>query len=398
MMSRLAYFLALAMIASVAFVQIPLPGIFGTPSRVIGLLLLITWALTLPTRKGYRIPVGFHVAFFAFVVWNIVSLLWTPTFGIAMEKIQRYAQAFLASLILWQVLDHRRQVLNAYQALVIGALIAIGMTLLDYAHNLSVYASVGRYAAIGFDPNELGIQVVMTIAPAAFLLTSTDYKNPFLRIVNAAYPLAAIFAVFLGGSRSAVLASIPCLIYLLVKMRTLGYKGYALLGLTIVCAVAGISRFHLTDSIMRFAGIMSSASVDGFTGRLELWKGGAHLFLQHPVVGVGLGGFAQSVFPVVGIDEVAHSTFISVASELGTVGVILLLLVLGNLVALIAKSPRDIRWMSIVLLLSWAIGAASLSWEDVPQTWLVISLIACGSLTRDPKEYLERDQASGMTS
>lgn len=387
-MNRLTHIFALLLVGSTAFVQIPLPGVLGTPNRVIGLVLLVAWLANLPKRNMIRIPATFHVVLLLFIVWNAMSFLWTSTIDIGLDKVQRYLQAFVASIILWHVLDSRSAVADAFQAYVIGGLVAIALTISDYIYKFSMYASAGRFAAMGFDPNELGVQIAMALSPAVYLMTSKERTSRVLFGVNAVYPLAAVFALLLVGSRGAALAAIPCVFYMAARLRTLGARGFLVFGSVVVGITAVIANLDLSQAIARFMSIPTSATTDHFTGRLDVWEGGMLLFAKNPVLGIGLGGFGPAVFPIVGYNFVAHNTYLSIAAELGTIGLFLFLVLLSTVGGKIIGASRDMRWMLVTMFCSWAIGAASLSWETSPQTWLVLSLIVCAS------QPLEEEQTS----
>ncbi len=378
-MNRLAYLFTLLLIGSTAFVQLPLPGVLGTPNRVIGLLLLVAWLVNLPKRNMIRIPATFHIVFLVFLVWNAFSFLWASTFDIGLDKLQRYVQAYVASIILWHVLDSRSVVADAFQASVVGGLLAIALTILDYIFRFSWYSSEGRFVAMGFDPNELGVQIAMALAPAVYLMTSKERTGKLLFGLNAIYPLAAVFALLLVGSRGAALAAVPCVLYMTVRLRTLGARGVMVIGSVVIGIVAVIANLDLSQTIARFVSIPASAATDRFTGRLDLWEGGMLLYARNPSLGIGLGGFGAAVLPIIGHNYVAHNTYLSVACEVGTIGLFLLLALLSTVVGNALGASRDMRWMLLAMFGSWAIGAASLSWETSPQTWLVFSLIVCAS-------------------
>jgi O-antigen ligase len=72
--------------------------------------------------------------------------------------------------------------------------------------------------------------------------------------------------------------------------------------------------------------------------RLDLWTAAGHMTLQHPVLGMGPGAFAQdhSDFITTLPDDVnhpldvAHNTWLEISSELGVVGLLAFVAMLGS--------------------------------------------------------------------
>jgi hypothetical protein len=72
------------------------------------------------------------------------------------------------------------------------------------------------------------------------------------------------------------------------------------------------------------------------SNRYEYWKVAVRAFADHPLEGVGSGGFAAEWLQRRTIDEVvrdAHSLYLETLAELGAVGLLLLLLALGGIAA-----------------------------------------------------------------
>ena len=79
------------------------------------------------------------------------------------------------------------------------------------------------------------------------------------------------------------------------------------------------------------------------------------------------------------VGKVAHNTYLSVLVEVGLVGFSLFALML---IIVGVQAVRQPRWESrlwLATLLTWALGAFSLTWENRKQTWLVLGLIIVSS-------------------
>ena len=116
-------------------------------------------------------------------------------------------------------------------------------------------------------------------------------------------------------------------------------------------------------------------------GRVAIWLEAWDAFLEYPVAGIGAGASRA----VVSTGNVPHNVALTLALELGIVGLILF----GGMVAAALRwspslPPRDRRmWWAVVAI--WAVGALSLSVETRKLTWVVFSLLlAATAAARNP--------------
>ena len=101
--------------------------------------------------------------------------------------------------------------------------------------------------------------------------------------------------------------------------------------------------------------------------RLHIWAAGGQMILEHPLVGVGFGQFLYHVgrygqvaaLPQIqdpeGLGDLAHNTALSVAAELGLVGLLLYLFIMVA-VYLAARRSAAVLWQEKGLL--WVAGFA----------------------------------------
>jgi O-antigen ligase len=315
------------------------------------------------------------VAVYLFVLWNIMSCFWSFDIERTAERILIYFQ--LASLvwILWDLYTLPAALKAGLQAYVLGAYVPIGSTVANFvAGSKSVpLSTVLRYSATGFNANDLGLTLALGI-PAAWYLTvsgSDGRRARGLRLLNYAYIPAAILAILLTASRGALLATVPGFLFLLGSLARLKLFTRVLICAVLVGGLFALKPLIPQSSLQRIATTGTSITEEDLGGRADIWRKGIAVFSEHPILGVGSGAFPTAI----GSGQVAHNAFLSVLVEVGMIGFFLFVTVLAIAVCQTMQQPRwDFRfWLTILLV--WAIGASTLTWERELQTWLFLSLV-----------------------
>jgi O-antigen ligase len=136
-----------------------------------------------------------------------------------------------------------------------------------------------------------------------------------------------------------------------------------------------------TASLDRLATTWGSIAAGDLGGRVPLWNTTLAIFAEHPILGIGAGDLHASTV----LGAVAHNTYLSILAELGLIGFILFVILVGIVFiqALIQARRADILWMA--LLATWAIGVFTLSWEFRKPTWLLLSLVVVSANLFAPK-------------
>lgn len=380
-LTALPFWAALLLIFVIPFENIvTLPGI-GTASRAAGLLAGGLW-LGLAVMTGrMRRPLAFHMLIGLFCAWNAVSLIWTIDHDLTLERVKTYAQLAVLSLMLWDVLSRSPRHLRAgLQAYVLGAYIAIGSTIGSYFSGPLYVAGAGyqRFTGAGLNADDLGLFLALGL-PIAWHLAMTAGRHargwPLLLVrgVNYAYLPLACFGIALSGTRLALVAVLPALLYIAVSLGPARLLRRPLIPILFAVSLAGLVPFIPQASLDRLSTIDEELAEGDLNGRLPLWRQGMTQLARHPLGGVGSGAYRSAIDS----GKVAHNSYISVLVEAGTIGLLLFatLLVLAIRAALRLPKRDALFWLA--LLAVWAIGAAALTIEHRKQTWLVLNLIVC---------------------
>jgi O-antigen ligase len=263
---------------------------------------------------------------------------------------------------------------------VVGIVEAATHRLIFYSHNLAVsntYTSFFRVTSLFRDPSLYGRHVVLGLAVLLVCL--------WLRKVDLV-PAAALVALLWVGLYFSYSQSSFAALFVVVLGITivLGERRIRLVAVAAAIAVAlagtAIAASKVADTSVRRATSDRSRRVE-LTGKV---------WLHHPAAGVGLG--AQPLESQKLADRfaprprfVSHTTPLTVAAELGTIGFLLYLALLAGGAAALAAVRRRAAALGLALAAVFlALFVHSLAYSgffEDPITWLVLA-VAAAFLTR----------------
>jgi O-antigen ligase len=365
-MRNIALVLSLMLVFVIPFENLVMGEDGGTISRALGLAVAGFWVATVIVTGRMRRPRPFHFVVFLFVAWNALSAIWSWDVDRTLVRVVTYVQQLGLVLILWDLYTTPMTLRIALQAYVLGAYLSVLSTVYNYLEGSEFYHE--RYAATGFNPNDLGVILALGIPTAWHLATSGDgagARQLPLRVLNLAYIPLSVFAIFLTASRGTLVAVAASCIYIAGSLPRLRLSGKVAMVAASVAVLYALQGLVPEASVDRITGM----GLD-FNGRLTIWTEGLAVFAESPLVGVGSGAFKSAI----DANKSPHNFVISLLGEVGLLGFALFCLLLLQ-AALVARRqpPAHARyWLTILMV--WAIGSAFEQFEQRKQTWLFLGL------------------------
>jgi len=349
-----------------------LPGL-GSVARIVGALAMLTWGVSVLLGSQLRSIKPFHTFFFLFILWNCASLFWSVDVDATQGRIITWVQLGLVVLLMWDLLDSRELTIVAIQAYVLGAMFGAGGIVYNFLGSTEfVY---GRYSAAGQHSVNIGLIIALAI-PLAWYLVLQKQKNTLLakslRVLNILFLPLACIGIALTGSRGAMIASLPAIIFIVSTLGSLPV--WARLFSSLIAMGGAYTGYLLIPkaSLDRLGTAYAELSGGGnLTGRTEIWHDAYLRFRDNPILGVGSDAFAT-------VSEqrlVAHNSFLSVLVETGLVGLILFsaLFVMALVYTFDLPKLESNLWKTVLFI--WFLGASALTYEHHKPTWLVLALI-----------------------
>ncbi len=375
----LAWPLLCLFVFSIPWVKSLAVGELGTFTRLVGLLALATVGLAALLDRSFRPPNLALIAAAAFAAWTALSWRWSIVPAETADRAFTFAQLLAMLWMIWQACRSSRRLSGLMQAYVAGAAVASVLTLTRYARGLETYYR--RYAAPGFDPNDLGLTVALAIPLALYL--ALHERGPLRWAYHAAVVLA-IAAILLSASRTSLLISILAFAFVLATWRASDWPHRLASILLFGLLISGALYLAPEFSRQRLATLPVEATQGTLHNRTQIWKAGLRVFRTHPLLGIGAGGFPEAVRPQLGVPPreghryVAHNSYLSILVECGIVGLGLFTLFLAILAAYTWFLPATERALWCVVLAGWALGITTLTWEFRKPGWLFFGLIMAG--------------------
>ena len=331
-----------------------------------------------------RLPRAIAIPSAAFLAFASLSLLWTEDVGSGRSLLEYFLLPFavLVAVVGRAPFTERLPRLLGVIAVGIASLFAIvgiveGAThrLIFYAHNLQVsntYTSYFRVTSLFRDPSLYGRHVVLGIAVLVVCLWLRK-----IDIVPAAALLALLWAgLYFSYSQSSYAALFVVVLAVTIVVGDRRGRQVAMIAAGTVAVVAvGIAAAKVAHTSVRKA-------TSDRSRRISLT---AKVFAHHPLAGVGIGGQPRATQkqathfgPLQNF--VSHTTPLTVAAELGIVGLLLYVAILAGA----ARAIDDVRRRHQALGLSLAavflaLFVHSLAYSgffEDPITWLVLAIAA----------------------
>ncbi|WP_195267587.1 O-antigen ligase family protein [Eubacterium sp. 1001713B170207_170306_E7] len=217
---------------------------------------------------------------------------------------------------------------------ILGALI---ITFLIFKQNVN-YESFSSRLTIQLkngdlaDPNMLALFLVVPCILSFINILCIKKKS--LKIVYCISSIVIILGIFFTGSRGSIIAITIGLIFIFYEFYLKGNPNAlklifkVLLILSLILVLFFIIKFYLPQDVYKRIFVSSYNDMSNQI-RIERWLYGLRAMKESPVFGYGFQDNLDVLERIVGVYSSPHNSFIVIWMEFGTIGLILLLFLLG---------------------------------------------------------------------
>jgi O-antigen ligase len=375
-LSQTAWALLCAFVFSIPWEKSVAAGSGSTAARLIGILAFAAGALDVLRRRSARRPNFVLLAAGLFVAWASLTWFWSVDRHATVGRVGTLAQLLGMAWLIWEECRSPKRQMQLLQAYVCGAVTASANAFWRYGHGAQTYYR--RYAASGFDPNDFGLVLAISVPIGLYLSLRMRGAWRALWLAAVAVNLAAMV---LTASRAGLVATGIGLTFVLWTWREADWGQRIGCAVLVLGLVLSLVRVAPAPQRQRLATVTREATQGTFHGRTRIWRSGLKALKQHPILGVGAGAYPEAVSPwlgrstVPGFQYVAHNTFLSVLVECGPMGFALYAAMLLGAVLFLWTMPSAERALWGCVLAAWMAGVFTLTWEHYKPSWLIVALI-----------------------
>jgi len=382
---------ALLLAAALPF-EVPLafgPGASGI--KALASLTFVSFALALLTdQKHFERFAGLWqqpltLAVLAFVLWVSASILWSTSPG----ETLRGTITFLGLLGLMVVIGSLevRYLVLAWTVLVFSAALSVPAGYILPVPEGSDMAVSGRFGPGGAGPNTYSLDLAIAFFAAYFGLLR--------RHTTIAFLLAPVFlyGIFTTQSRTGLIALVATPVLALIVPRLAGRLGWRIVPMYVL-GIAAIAVMVLAipsaaePALERYTTLSQIESGETWNGRADNWQGALDVVASHPILGVGSGNYAEAAMDYsesvqqhsrskAEVAGATHNVVLAVASELGLVGLILLLatVFLAFKTAWLIAQRSDLGTGVFLGLIVAMIAGMSQPWEEHKMVYFIFGSV-----------------------
>jgi O-antigen ligase len=235
----------------------------------------------------------FTIAAAVFIVAGAVSVIVAPDRRAALGIYRAYLIEPVAFFfVLSEVVTTSRRamaVLAGFGLAGVVVSVANSVVIIDALRHHAISAGVTAPVVIYTNANDIPLFLVPLIAIAgSIVLYATDQRD---RLVTGAFLAIAVIATLLSLSRGGYLALAAVALALAISHR----RRWWLLGAAAAAAVVLILIPPINHRLA--VEVDFSNPQNTLVGRFELWRVSLQMLEQHPLLGAGLSGFAQTIAP-----------------------------------------------------------------------------------------------------
>ena len=366
--------------------------------RAVSVTLVVAVVLTVLESPRRLLALDRHVVLAAalLVTWTGLSRWWTTAPDVWVPSVSEIllATTYFAGFAL--LLDTRAALARVLRTfLVIGTL----------SCGLAGYQAAAGERATGLqgDPNTFAMYQICALAVAVMMASRGGRRRWWAW--GAVLALAGSIAA--TQSRGGALALAAVLVWMMLSGdvgRAFGRARHfapLLLGTTLALGVTALLRIPRFDP--------QEVSDSGGTGRQFIWRAALDGWQDHPLLGLGVGGFQANSGRLlsspagVSLDPRSvlfegiriHNLYLELWVELGPVGLLLLLALLG---AVAVPLWRDRMWhrvdevsAALPMLITVMVASVFLSTVNNKMLWILAGIAAALTLTAEPDTASPQD-------
>lgn len=324
---------------SLAFIALRNIGPFLYFTQAFIIIIMLFWI----KKNNKNLLSKYIVIQILYISWNGISILWAESLNLALNTFLSIAQIVIICCCISYYCDTEDRIKRVLKAIAISGFIMIIYLILVTPISDWTYAFVGNFSqstdegrigySIGVHPNAMGTMCAILITIFTYFF---DISRKKIYIIGNI--LLVIILLFTKSRISLFMLLIQLIGYFILRTKK---KKSLLLIIPILIAISGaivwmIFNIPLLYTLIgfRFNGILGVFNTQGIADassrtRFLMISIGFKIFINNPILGVGVGNYAYHAYNEYGLFKqvYSHSNYIELMSNTGIIGAILYYLI-----------------------------------------------------------------------
>ncbi len=275
-----------------------------------------------------------NYAVFAYLAACVLSIAFSANLAISLRTLAtKTLQDIIFFFAVLETLNEKKRIRNLLNVLFLSSLV-VGIdgiyqyfTRHDFLRHRRVIFLDRIYASF-VTPNALGCYLSM-IFPFLISRFFSKFRLKFSRFAYFALFVLLFICLLLTISRGAWLAYLASVLFMSIWLKSLAVF-LLVIGIVIV-ATHTFYTPYLKERLTKFSFFSDVGGMD----RKFIWQAGWKMFVSRPWIGLGLGTFMFNFKKFISADykysaSYAHNCYLQMASEIGIIGLLAFLFILGS--------------------------------------------------------------------
>lgn len=324
-------------------------------------LLLVCFILVLRylmVANNFRVSVTpVERLFFVFLVYLFLTILQSVDFLRGLASLRIYIVGWLIFGFTLKYIKGAEQIRRLFWSLMIWGLL---LSLIQIHHVLVqgniLITVLTKNIHLSWGSSNYIAAFYALLIPMGISMIFIKKLSISARLLLISVVLLMITALFLTGSRGGVVAFCFGSLVLLWRFRS----WQTLLAFLFFCFLMGCVIFSIPSSQIIWQGLVGYQTSPSVLSRVELWKESIRIFMENPILGVGLGNINYHVELAGSLFMRSHNLMLELLSEAGIIGFLIFVGLILKILRIQIKNCAKIQ-NSFHHSLAWGVLAATIA-------------------------------------
>ena len=322
----------------------------------LGIYLALLGLLLRPQEVRFPAPVRWATAL---VLWGVVTTFTAISPEMAYAALIELLKALVIFFVVMNALRTPQQLRSYILLFLVAFLIYPARGALQNYVTGNRYFGRALWNGIYANPNDLAAITLLALG-LTLAIATVSTQNPRVRRAAIAFVPVTVVILLLTQSRGTFIGLLagfgPAILSRVRRRPTLA--GPVLIVVVLAAVLVPAAAWHRFEGISKVTSSQTIGEADQYGSaaqRLAILENGWRIFMDHPLLGVGIGCYNQAnarYAPGLGRRD-AHNTYISLGAEMGIPGLLLWLGLVGSVLVQVRRRRRSLEADDRTIQILW---------------------------------------------